>query len=177
MLSRTVDARARAIESVYRRRFIPFRNALTTVTGDRDAARDAVQEAFARALTERRRLRNEDSLEAWVWKIALRLALRTRTRSDNRRLLEAALDPQLPEPERDPELARAIRQLPPRRRLIFFLRYLADLSYAEIAMMCEISEGTVAAALSDARAQLRSELEDNAPPSSNRVAVTGACDG
>jgi hypothetical protein len=51
-----------------------------------------------------------------------------------------ALDPQLLEPERDPDLARAIRALPPRRRLMVFLRYFADLSYAEIAEACDVSE-------------------------------------
>jgi DNA-directed RNA polymerase specialized sigma24 family protein len=40
-----------------------------------------------------------------------------------------------------------------------FLRYFADLSYAEIASLCEIAEGTVAATLSHARADLREHLE------------------
>ena len=135
MLSTAVDARARAIESVYRRRYIPFRNALATVSGDRDSARDVVQEAFARALAERERLQRVESAEPWIWKIALRLALRSRVRGSDEPL-ERALDPQLPEPERDPELAQALRQLPPRRRMIFFLRYLADLPYAEIGLIC-----------------------------------------
>jgi DNA-directed RNA polymerase specialized sigma24 family protein len=42
--------------------------------------------------------------------------------------------------------------------LIVFLRYFADLSYAEIADVCEISEGTVAATLSQAQAALRDAL-------------------
>jgi RNA polymerase sigma factor (sigma-70 family) len=62
-------------------------------------------------------------------------------------------------PERDPELAAALRELPPRRRLIVFLRYFADLSYSEIAAVCEISEGTVAASLAQARADLLEALE------------------
>jgi len=69
------------------------------------------------------------------------------------------LDPQLLEPERDPELAAALRELPARRRLIVFLRYFGDFSYAEIAAACEVSEGTVAAALAQAHAQLRAVLE------------------
>ena len=175
MLSRAVDARARAIESVYRRRYVPFRNALATVTGDRDSARDVVQEAFARALADRERLRRVESAEAWIWKIALRLALNSRVNGSDAPV-ERALDPQLPEPERDPELARALRRLPPRRRLIFFLRYLADLPYAEIGLICGISEGTVAAALSEARAQLRVELDHPKSPRP-RVGLKGASDG
>lgn len=168
MLSKAVDARAEAIEKVYRERYLAFRNALATVTGDRDSARDVVQEAFARALAERKQLRRVESAEAWIWKIALRLALRPEPKASGEPGVERTLDPQLPEPERDPDLARALRRLPPRRRLIFFLRYLADLPYAEIGLICGISEGTVAAALSEARAQLRADLD---PPKPANVGV------
>ena len=65
----------------------------------------------------------------------------------------------LPEPERDPELAAAIRSLAPRRRLVVFLHYYADLSYASIAELSGMREGTVAATLAQARAALRTSLE------------------
>ncbi|MGH3026211.1 MAG: RNA polymerase sigma factor, partial [Gaiellaceae bacterium] len=66
--------------------------------------------------------------------------------------------------ERDPELSEALQALPPRRRLIVFLRYFADLSYAAIAELCEISEGTVAATLSRAHADLSAALADEGVP-------------
>jgi RNA polymerase sigma factor (sigma-70 family) len=49
--------------------------------------------------------------------------------------------------------------------MMVFLRYYADLSYAEIAEALSISEGTVAATLSQARAELgeRLELEEVRP--------------
>lgn len=46
-----------AIEELYRERYVGFRNALATVTGSHDTARDAVQEGFARALRHRRSVR------------------------------------------------------------------------------------------------------------------------
>ena len=52
----------------------------------------------------------------------------------------------------------AIRALSPRRRLIVFLRYFADLPYAQIAEICHVSEGTVAATLSQAHEQLADAL-------------------
>jgi RNA polymerase sigma-70 factor, ECF subfamily len=146
------------IERVYRERYVGFRNALVTVTGSRETARDVVQEAFARALRNRDQFRREGSLEAWIFRIALRTALETRRNGREVALLDDA-DPTLPGPERDPELAAALRQLPPRKRLIVFLRYFADLSYAEIAAVCEISEGTVAATLAQARADLLEALK------------------
>lgn len=152
-----MGARADAIEHVYRTRYVPFRNALTAVTEDRESAHDAVQEAFARALAERRRFRGDGSLEAWIWRIALRAALETRRQRDHVPL-EDQIYPQLTGADRDLELADAVRTLPPRRRLVFFLRYVADLAYADIAQICGISEGTVAAVLAQAREQVRREL-------------------
>jgi RNA polymerase sigma factor (sigma-70 family) len=152
-----VDERAVAIERVYRERYVGFRNALAAVTGSYESARDVVQEAFARALRERRSFRGEGSLEGWIFRIAFRTALEARGPREME--LEEALEPEVLQPERDPVLAAALRSLPPRRRLIVFLRYFADLSYAEIAAACGISEGTVAAALAQARAALLEALE------------------
>jgi RNA polymerase sigma-70 factor, ECF subfamily len=143
--------RTEALEDVYRRRYVGFRNALATVTGSYDTARDAVQEGFARALKAQETFRG-GSLEAWVWKIALRAAL------ESRRASVASSDSLPPadfvEPEQDPELTAAIRSLAPRRRLIVFLRYFADLSYEEIAVACDVSQGTVAATLAQAHEAL-----------------------
>jgi RNA polymerase sigma-70 factor (ECF subfamily) len=152
-----MDERARALEELYRRRYVAFRNALATVTGSYESARDAVQESFAKALRSRHDLRADRSLEAWVWRIALRTALEVRGKV-HEAPLNGSLNPALVEPLRDPELAEALRTLPPRRRLVVFLHYFADLSYAEIAEACGISEGTVAATLAQAREQLGQAL-------------------
>jgi RNA polymerase sigma factor (sigma-70 family) len=73
--------------------------------------------------------------------------------------LEDELDAELILSERDPELAAAIRRLPPRRRLIVFLRYYGDLSYQQIGELIGISAGTVGAALAQAHDELRAALE------------------
>jgi hypothetical protein len=44
-----MDGQARELEALYETRYTLFRNALATVTGSRESARDAVEEAFARA--------------------------------------------------------------------------------------------------------------------------------
>jgi DNA-directed RNA polymerase specialized sigma24 family protein len=146
-----------ALEQLYRQRYVGYRNALATITGSTESARDAVNEAFVRALRSRSQFRG-GSLAAWVWRIAVNAA-REQRRSDERAALNGSLDPAPLHPGRHPEVAEAIRTLPPRRRLVVFLRYFADFSYAEIAEALEISEGTVAATLSEARAALREPLE------------------
>lgn len=87
-----MDARSKAIERVYRVRYLSFRNALATITGDRESARDVVQEAFARALAERNYLRRDEAIEAWIWRIAFRLALRSGATAEESELDER-LDP------------------------------------------------------------------------------------
>lgn len=150
-----------ALEELYCNRYAGFRRALTPIAGSYEAAHDVVQEAFARALARRRQCRDESMLAGWVWRIAWNVAL---DRRDGGREVpfEDAFVSTLVEPADDPELERALAALPPRRRLIFFLRYFADFSYAEIATACEISEGTVAAALAHGRAELAAALESKA---------------
>lgn len=158
-----MDAREQALERIYRERYLGFRNALATITGDYESARDVTQEAFARALKSRRSFRGEGSLEAWVWRIAIRTALEHRGEHPSASL-NGSINPALVEPTRDRELTAALRELPPRRRLIVFLRYFADLSYKQIAEVCGIAEGTVAATLAQARDELERALAKGAKP-------------
>lgn len=152
-----VDETTEALEQLYRDRYRTFRDVLAGVVGSHDLAREVVQEAFARALRERRRFRGEGSLEAWVWRIALNVALKTRR--ELRR--EWELDHELPASFSAPDLdvRSAVQALPPRRRLVIYLRYFADLSYAEIAEVMGVAEGTVAAALAQAKAELGRHLD------------------
>jgi RNA polymerase sigma-70 factor (ECF subfamily) len=153
-------ATVEAIEELYRNRYSTFRGGVAALTGH-DAARDVVQEAFAQALRDRRDYRGQGSLAAWVWQIAFRTALRTRTKGGQELTLDELVETApVPRAERDPELAEALRGLAPRRRLVVYLRYFADLPYAEIASLLDISEGTVAATLSQAHAELLGQLRD-----------------
>ena len=144
-----------ALERLYRERYVGFRNALAPIVGDRDVARDVVQEAFATALRTRSQLRRDESLPAWVWQIAYRTALREQGRQETAELPD---DLTILDPERDPALASAIRTLPPQRRLVVFLRYFAGFSYGEIAAALDISEKTVSSTLTQARTALLEQL-------------------
>jgi RNA polymerase sigma-70 factor (ECF subfamily) len=149
---------AKELELLYRNRFGAFRNGLAPLCGSFERAHDAVQEAFARALRERESFRGRGSLEGWVWRIAFRVALDERRNGHEVVPGKAFEHASVPEPERDRELTEALRRLPARRKLVVFLRYFADLSYAEIAELCAISEGTVAATLAHAHDDLAKAL-------------------
>jgi RNA polymerase sigma factor (sigma-70 family) len=147
------------LEDLYRRRHGAFQVMLASITGGVESARDVVQEAFAQALRDQDGFRGEGSLEGWVWRIAFRVAV------GSKGLRDLALD-DVPEvafvdESGDPALAAAVRELSPQRRMAIFLRYFADLSYAEIGDVLGIAEGTVAATLSQAHRQLGAALSSN----------------
>lgn len=151
------------IERVYRQRLPDFRRVAAAITGDRDAARDAVQEGFAIAVRKRETFRGEGPLEAWLWRVVTNAA-----REHNRRRADL---PDADEPSRasrngtqeDDGEARvrvALALLPERQRLALFLRYYADLDYRTIADTLDIAIGTVGVTLSKAQAKLRQLLEE-----------------
>lgn len=139
---------------------------LTVLSGDVELAREATDEAFARALERWERVAAMTSPAAWVHTVGLNCLRRTRRRAR----LEGALIRRRPprsvtvDKEPDPELWEAVRRLAPRQRLAVVLRFVGDLSEPEIAEVMRISRGTVASTLADARALLRTVLADRREP-------------
>jgi RNA polymerase sigma factor (sigma-70 family) len=140
------------LEALYRERLPDFTRAATAIAGDEDTGRDAVQEAFAKALRKHRRFRGQGSLEAWVWQIVVNAA------RDAGRRRRRKLATQPPIEARADELGLPLDLLTERQREVLFLRYYADLDYTTIAHALDISPGTVGATLSTARQTLRAAL-------------------
>jgi RNA polymerase sigma factor (sigma-70 family) len=134
--------------------------ALTVVAGDAEAATDAADEAFARALERWSRVRDMASPGGWTYRVALH-ALRRRQRRGalERTLLQRHRPPVTAPPDLgDPDLWRAVRRLPERQRTAVALRYIADLPEARVAEAMGIAPGTVAATLHRARRRLEQDL-------------------
>jgi RNA polymerase sigma-70 factor (ECF subfamily) len=149
-----------AIEEVYRRRFPRFLRVARAALGDDELARDAVQEAFARAIRARSDFRGEGDLEGWLWRTLVNVCADERRRAV----------PVQPEPSTSngsvedwPELRSAIAALPERQRLALFLRHYADLDYEAIATALGVQRGTVAATLHAAHESLRQTLTEVHP--------------
>jgi RNA polymerase sigma factor (sigma-70 family) len=151
------EARLADLEALYRRDFARFVRVATALLRDEERAVDAVQEAFATAIRERRRFRGDGSLEGWVWRIVVNAARKARPRWDDEPIgcSEATESTDDPAPVR-----AAIATLPERQRMTLFLRYYADLDYRSIAETLEVSPGTVAASLNAAHASLRRKLQE-----------------
>jgi RNA polymerase sigma-70 factor, ECF subfamily len=140
------------LEALYRERLQQYTRAAAAIAGDEESGRDAVQEAFAKAVRKRRRFRGEGDLEAWVLRIVVNAARDARRRRFRR------MEPPEPAAARADELGLPLELLTERQREVLFLHYYADLDYTTIARALGISAGTVGATLSQARETLRSAL-------------------
>lgn len=137
------------------------------VCGDLAEAEEAVAEAFARAVSNRRTFERLDRPEAWLRTVAVNVARsRVRRRRTAERLLGRTVAPDAGA-TRGPELSddrltlvAALRALPHQQRETLALHYLADLPVAEVAATLGVPVGTVKARLSRGRAALAAALGD-----------------
>ncbi len=147
------------------------------VAGDSyEDAQDAAQEVFLRAYTNLGKYDVGRSFFAWLYRIAVNLALNRRERrppptvggDPGALLLDRLGDPDpagqpAPHAERAERLAtvaRAVVALPPDYATVVALRYGADLDYSEIAATLQLPLGTVKARLHRAKALLRPLLAE-----------------
>lgn len=149
------------IESLYRMLFPRFVGVAASIAGDRDLGREAVQDAFADLVRNRRSFRGEGPLEAWVWRAVVNAARRVRRRTlQDLRAREMAVRANGAAPPDEAGLAALVAALPERQRLVLFLRFYADLDYRSIARTLGIEVGTVSATLHAALRSLRRTVDE-----------------
>ncbi len=137
---------------------------LIVCAGDIGKAEDATNDAFVTAYEKWDRVSAMESPRGWVTKVAINRAKRSFMRrrphvplaNDDAAIL--AVD----DTSADHELWAAVNKLSARQRNAIVLRYIDDLSQADVATELGIAGGTVAATLNHARRNLRIELEDEA---------------
>lgn len=152
------ETATRDFENWYRSEHPKVLAAMSWVAADVDVARDATDEAFARAFLHWRRLRGMASPAGWTYRVALNVL--------RRRMRRAALEranaqpPAAVSPTVDPELWSVVGALPERQRVAVVLRYALDLTEREVARVMGIAPGTAASTLGAARAKLAMWLDD-----------------
>jgi RNA polymerase sigma-70 factor (ECF subfamily) len=126
--------------------------------GDPVLAEDAVAEAFARAWSRWPEVRVAERPVAWIMRVALNQAHdRFRRRRVERRKAGVVARDDIaydPAPQVDRRLWDEVRALPKQECTLIALRYVADLTQAEIADALGIPTGTVASGLNRARNKL-----------------------
>jgi RNA polymerase sigma-70 factor, ECF subfamily len=158
-----VDSQPLSFDELYAAHYGDLTVQLYAYFGDRHEAQDVVQEAFCRALARWRTVSRYEDPVAWLRRVAWNLALsrwrRTRTAlAFARRQRPGESHVAGPDPERVALIA-ALSGLPDQHRRAIVLRYLADLTIAEIAEREGVPEGTVKSWLHRARAALAERLD------------------
>ncbi len=141
--------------------------------GSQDA-QDASQEVWIRVWRNIGGFRGESSFSTWLHRIAVNTCLSMRQRESRREGMEYSGDemPYLPEPpggdadpeaqalsaERREEIEAALGRIRAEHRAALVLRHMEGLSYAEIAEVLQVPDGTAKGWVSRARAALLTAL-------------------
>ncbi len=149
--------------------------------GNEDA-QDASQEVWVRVWRNIKGFRGESAFSTWLYRITLNTCLSLRQREARREEREYAGDeiPYLPEPpggdadpeaatlsaERREEIQAALGHVRAEHRAALVLRHMEGLSYAEIAAVLEVPDGTAKGWVSRGRAAMLVALTQERPPGS-----------
>jgi RNA polymerase sigma factor (sigma-70 family) len=129
-------------------------------------ADDAFQATFMTLARKANGIRGSDAVGAWLYKVALRIAIRARARAGRRasceervsNLAELASVSDPPAGDLRPVLDEEIARLPEKYRLVVILYYLEGRTVLEAARILGCPKGTVLSRLARARVHLRSRL-------------------
>jgi RNA polymerase sigma-70 factor (ECF subfamily) len=144
------------------------------VLGSPDDAADAVQEAFLRAWLRLDRFRGDARFSTWLYRICVNAAhdLRERRGAEPVDEADATADPRDPFVERElaGELQRALEALEEPYRTAVVLADVLGCSYAEVAEITGVAEGTVKSRVFRARTELGRRLgtREGGDPSNRR---------
>ena len=174
LIERSRGGDARAYEDLVRLHQEPAFRVACVLTRSPADAEEAVQDAFVKAWGAIGRFRTGAPFRPWLLAIVANES-KTSTRSAGRRhawtaraVLEESVTGSTASPsaesvvidaERRDELLARLADLPDRERLVLELRYLLDLSEAEMAAVLGCRPGTVKSRVSRALDRLRSDME------------------
>lgn len=144
--------------SFYRSQWQEVYRPLAVVLRNPDLARDATNEAMARALRKWNKVKGLANQAGWVYRVAHNWAIDQIRKESRLRPLTKASEPAWQPSVPDPEVFRAVNSLPNDQRTVVVLRLVEDWSVEEVAEALGVPSGTVKSRLSRALDKLREEL-------------------
>lgn len=155
----TASDEREAFAAFYRRCADQVLRALALSLADQELARDATQEAMARAWRSWKEVGSYKNPAGWVYRVGLNWG-RSRLRRLSREVLGKVRDGTVafPDPP-DPALAQALRSLSQHHRAVVVLRLYLDWSVEDVAAALHVPEGTVKSRQYAAINALRKTLE------------------
>lgn len=144
------------------------------ILGNETDAMDMVQETFIKAFFHRASFRGDAALYTWLYRILYNLCISSLRRKNILSFLPFDREDEPVEyPADDPgpyeqaerseirgKVDEALKQLPPRQRMVFVMKQIDGLKHHEIATIMKITEGAVKASYFHAVKKLRDELAE-----------------
>lgn len=149
--------------SFFRAEFASVVRTAFLIVHDRQRAEDAAQEAFAQLLLHWRKVSRYERPDAWVRRVAIRIASRAAARERIRPHLERKAAVQPSYAMQDVDLMRAVRNLPSQQRIAVVLYYLEDRPMPEVAHILGCAEATARVHVFKARRRLAEMLGEAVP--------------
>lgn len=156
-----MDASEAEYSEFFRVEFAAVVRTAYLIVHDRHAAEDLAQEAFTQLLLNWQKIAGYERPDAWVRRVAIRLAVRFARREQMRDMLLRWLEPPRQAASADLDLARAIKALPPRQRAVVVLHYFEDRPLTEVAALLRCSHATAKVHLFKARRRLATLLGED----------------
>jgi len=151
----------------------PLYNFLLRLTGDRERAQDISQEAFLRAYTRLKELREKEKFASWLFRIAVnarRSQLRTRSPEASDCQLSSSEQSKVAvgwtdgAQERRLAVRELVLQLPAEQREVLLLKVYHGFRFDEISSILDCPTSTVKSRLYRAFELIRSGWESRKPP-------------
>lgn len=176
LLKQYQQGAAHAFHTFVERYAAPIYNLAYRLVRERMEAENITQETFLRIVTSQHRLRLDEPVKPYLFRIALNLCrdwarkkhpvlFADLTRVEPDPAAEDLFVDDAPEPweeiahaELQARLSDAVKQLPAHYQAVIVLRYTEDFSYAEIAQAVDLPLNTVRTHLRRAKQQLRRAL-------------------
>lgn len=177
IIERVLDGDSDAFSLLVEKYQTKVYNLALRMSGNEDDAFDLAQDSFVRAWRNLGSFQFESSFSTWLFRLTSNICLDFLRAKKRRAAVSLTVTDEedeesqlaVPDPGKTPEeaviaaedralLTRALNELPADQRQILTLRAIDDLSYAEIAEILHLQEGTVKSRLSRARTALRNKL-------------------
>ena len=155
-----MDAEAE-FTAFFRAEFVRVLRTVCLVVGDRGRAEEITQDAFVQLLDHWDTVSGYERPEAWVRRVAIRMAARAARRERMVRILEdpfGRVEPTSEMPESESDVAAAVRRLPAGQRTAVVLFYFEDRPVVEVAELLGCSPATARVHLHRARRRLAALL-------------------
>jgi DNA-directed RNA polymerase specialized sigma24 family protein len=146
----------------FRQEFARVTRTVAFIVHDLERAEDIAQDAFVQLLRHWPKVSAYERPEAWVRRVAIRLAMRHARRDRLWSLIRGDIRLPLPVGPRDLDVLDAVRRLPGMQRAAVTLFYFEDRSVAEIADLLGCAEPTARVHLHRARKRLAELLGEEA---------------